>query len=172
MSISAGSGTSGVGGLVSVLTGRSTVNTGGVMSITTGEGTSTSSGMITIRTSNAGTSGVSGMLIFSSGTSKTGNSGSLLLGSGAATAGRGGLVCTRGFANMHLKKKLGVVRKILRGPNMCIFNPHRCQTRSERLGRRRAAADGRQRVAELSPLAQAMPAGPARGPEARVRERA
>ena len=48
------------------------------------------------------------------------------------------------------------------------LNPRRCincQTGAERLGRRRAAAGGRQRVAELSPLAQAMPAGPARGPD-------
>ena len=55
------------------------------------------------------------------------------------------------------------------------FNPSRyvaCQTPDGRLGRRRAAADGRQRFAELSPLAQAMSAGPTRGPEARFRERA
>ena len=47
-----------------------------------------------------------------------------------------------------------------------------CQTGSPRLGRRRAAAGGRQRVAELSPLGHAMPADPPRGPEPGLRQRA
>ena len=55
------------------------------------------------------------------------------------------------------------------------LNPSRyitCRTRSGHVDRRRAAAGGRQRVAELSQLGHAMPADPARGPEAGSHQRA
>ena len=92
MSISVGSGTSGTGGAVSVLSGRSTVHSGGALSLESGEGTATSSGVISIRTANGGASGVSGRLMFSSGSASGGNSGALYVGSGVATGGRGGMV--------------------------------------------------------------------------------
>ena len=60
VTISAGSGTSGMGGALSLLSGRSTVHTGGSVSIESGEGTSSSSGVIAVRSANAGTGGEHG----------------------------------------------------------------------------------------------------------------
>ena len=61
--VSVGSGRSGSGGPLSVLSGRSTVTTGGIVSIESGEGTATTSGVIAIRSANSGASGVSGRLV-------------------------------------------------------------------------------------------------------------
>ena len=72
----------------------------------------------------------------------------------------------------------GVLADLLRKSrvsSVAMLNPSSwvaCQTPDGRLGRRRAAAGGRQRVAELSPLGHAMPADPTRGPEAGWRQRA
>ena len=67
VTISAGSGTSGMGGALSLLSGRSTAHTGGSVSVESGEGTSTSSGVIAVRSANSGAAGASGRLVFSSG---------------------------------------------------------------------------------------------------------
>ena len=85
VTISAGSGTSGMGG-AQLAVGPQHGAHGRSVSVESGEGTSTSSGVIAVRSANSGAAGVSGRLVFSSGSAEAGNSGALYLGSGVATA--------------------------------------------------------------------------------------
>ena len=92
VTISAGSGTSGMGGALSLLSGRSTAHTGGSVSIESGEGYIDEQRCDRGAERELGATGASGRLVFSSGSAASGNSGALYLGSGAAAGGRGGMV--------------------------------------------------------------------------------